>query len=238
MIGTDWVDPYEGYASGRGWTGAAKPTAPEIEAFRQILGPHLAHGDAILDIGFGSGAVLNWARDAGYRASGVERQSDLIAGARQAGFRAESEIGAFDPSSFNLITAFDVLEHLPVSEIRDLLRNSQRLLAPGGRFIARFPNCQVPGGLAIQYSDLTHVTPMSAPIAKMLFEQCGYKDIQIFGAPETAAAASSKLERHLSSAKRLVRMLLLRMALRLSGVPKVPPEHNLIVSAASADLRR
>jgi SAM-dependent methyltransferase len=64
---------------------------------------------------------------------------------------------------FDLIVAFDVLEHMMVEEIADFLSLAASLLNPGGRLLARFPNGSSPIGAFYQAGDITHVTVLSAP---------------------------------------------------------------------------
>ena len=63
--------------------------------------------------------------------------------------------------SFDTIVAFDVFEHFTQQQIRDRLAAAAVLLKPGGGLVLRFPNGQSPFGLAPQYGDATHVTPLS-----------------------------------------------------------------------------
>jgi len=56
----------------------------------------------------------------------------------------------------DLITAFNLLEHLSKEEILDVLKESGRVLAPGGRFIAMVPNAISPFSGITRYWDITH----------------------------------------------------------------------------------
>ena len=59
--------------------------------------------------------------------------------------------------SFDLIVAWEVIEHLPLEEIPGWLSALKRATAPGGRLILSTPNVFRPG----QYwKDLTHRTPI------------------------------------------------------------------------------
>jgi 2-polyprenyl-3-methyl-5-hydroxy-6-metoxy-1,4-benzoquinol methylase len=119
----------------------------------------------ILEIGFGTGRFLDWARRRGYSITGVDILGELVDGARASGhtvFQGTPQ-SALDPAShkFDLIVAFDVLEHLTVEELVDLLKFSQKILYPKGRILARFPNGGSPFGTFWQNSDITHVTTLS-----------------------------------------------------------------------------
>lgn len=94
-----------------------------------------------------------------------ETTGELVDEARAAGhavFHGTPQ-SVIDPvtDQFDLIVAFDVFEHLTVSELVDLLRFSRSILSPGGRILARFPNAGSPFGAFWQNSDITPVTALS-----------------------------------------------------------------------------
>jgi hypothetical protein len=223
------IDPYGSYGAIRGWTGASQPTGADTAMFHLVLGAGLEPGMRLLDIGFGDGKLLNWAKSQGLLVSGVERQASLIAGARAAGFEADSSVDAFPDQAFDILTAFDVLEHIESESILPLLRSWVAKLRYGGTLIVRIPNSQVPAGLAIQFSDHTHVTPLSEPIVRWLFANCGLDVTAAYGAPETIGSDAHWHERWqflLLPLRQLVR----RMMLRMIGLPKdVLIAHNLVV---------
>ena len=69
-------------------------------------------------------------------------------------FRSLDEI----KESFDLVVAWEVIEHLPIGEIPGWLAGLKRVLAPGGRLILSTPNVFRPG----QYwKDATHKTPLA-----------------------------------------------------------------------------
>jgi SAM-dependent methyltransferase len=114
-------------------------------ARRQIEPLLPARIDRMLDIGCGSGATLAWLRSirAPSFVAGVELSPEAAAAARGTADLvvtgdAETAPLPFDPGSFDLITALDVLEHM-VDPWKALGR-LHALLAPGGRIIASIPN--------------------------------------------------------------------------------------------------
>jgi SAM-dependent methyltransferase len=95
----------------------------------------------ILDVGCGIGFFLEEARDAGWEALGTEYGQRPIDIARSKGLSVvDASTGplSFDPASFDVITAFEVLEHLrdPVAEVE----TAARLVRPGGLFYCTTPN--------------------------------------------------------------------------------------------------
>lgn len=99
-------------------------------------------GLKLLDIGCSSGLFLAKARDAGFAVQGAELSPDTSAFARSHfGLPVQCcdwrEAGYAD-ASFDVITLFDVIEHLP--DPLDDLRAVKRLLKPGGLLLQSTPN--------------------------------------------------------------------------------------------------
>lgn len=95
----------------------------------------------LLDIGCATGKFLEVAKDAGWEVQGVEISSYAVGVARSKGlpvYHGSLENAPFSPSSFDVITAFDLLEHLV--DLRSFLNQVRRLLAPMGVFYTLAPN--------------------------------------------------------------------------------------------------
>jgi SAM-dependent methyltransferase len=120
--------------------------AEELEGLRATYGRALGELEAVLpaprgllDIGCGNGFVLEVARERGWDAiTGVEPSADAIAKAAPGiGPRIVQDVmrpGLFEPESFDAITLFQVLDHIP--EPLELLRECLRVLRPGGAILA------------------------------------------------------------------------------------------------------
>jgi len=126
---------------------------------------HLARcgGDAVhwaLEIGFGNGAFLAFARSRGIEVHGVEIEPELCARAQALGVVAAGSVGALpEPGAdgrYDLIVAFDVFEHLPPDELAPLLARLRQCLADGGALLCRVPNGDSPFGRKHQHGDATH----------------------------------------------------------------------------------
>jgi len=91
-----------------------------------------------LDIGCAAGYFLDVLRESGWEVRGVEPSAPMAAAARERLGEAYVQAVPFEqsdhaPGSFDLITMWDVLEHLP--DPVAALRKAARLLAPGGRLV-------------------------------------------------------------------------------------------------------
>ena len=133
--------------------------------FKKLLSDRLKTGEeTILEIGFGNGSLAGWLRDTYPSAKwiGVEIQEPLVTKANASGYESHTNLPKPNLNhSFDAVVAFDVLEHLNDSEIRDLFSDIQPLLKENGFVIARVPNGEGPMGLPNQNGDPTHVTNIS-----------------------------------------------------------------------------
>lgn len=97
---------------------------------------------SVLDLGCSSGAFLESMKDPAWQLYGIEMSS---AAAQRAEARTNARVfvgdildAPFAPQSFDVITCFDVLEH--VYEPRAVLTRVQEWLKPGGIFYVLVPN--------------------------------------------------------------------------------------------------
>lgn len=99
-------------------------------------------GGAILDIGCSSGAFLRVMKGPSWKLHGIEMEASTAERARAATgaevFVGDVDDAPFRPESFDVITAFDLLEH--VYRPRQFLGNVLRWLKPGGIFFTMLPN--------------------------------------------------------------------------------------------------
>jgi SAM-dependent methyltransferase len=108
-----------------------------IERHRRLAGAR------VLDVGAGSGKWVRWLRARGADAIGIEPSPAAYGAflAGEPGFSCEDLAGfaAHDePERFDVITAFDVLEH--VEDAGAALGDAARLLAPGGFLFVSTPD--------------------------------------------------------------------------------------------------
>jgi 2-polyprenyl-3-methyl-5-hydroxy-6-metoxy-1,4-benzoquinol methylase len=94
----------------------------------------------LLDIGCGTGSMLEEARALGYLSEGIELSHDLADIARKKGFmvREQNAMDLDDAEKYDVVTAMDIIEHLP--RPLALLRAAHRSLKPGGELVVYTPN--------------------------------------------------------------------------------------------------
>ncbi|HUS10196.1 MAG TPA: methyltransferase domain-containing protein [Pyrinomonadaceae bacterium] len=141
----------------------------------------------ILDLGCGSGTLLYFLREAGYTfLCGVDNSTEQIEQARMLGFSEVRQEDVFNflssaPSaSFDVVAAFDIIEHLTKSELLLFADEIHRTLAPGGLWIIHAPNAEGFLGSRIRYSDLTHEQAFTPASIEQLGRAAGFRSSECF----------------------------------------------------------
>jgi SAM-dependent methyltransferase len=150
----DYADPEEVYVDGYMF-GEAGPFGLDVRApeFQRYL-MRVAHrrlaiieratrlrAGSLLDLGSGTGEVLLAARERGWRGQGVEPERTAAEMARDRGLEvvvATLEQSGLPEHSFDVVSAFHVLEHQPDS--RAFLESMARWARPGGFVVIEVPN--------------------------------------------------------------------------------------------------
>lgn len=131
-------------ALGRGYEGYTEQAENLRATFRDRLRylPPLAAGRRLLDVGAAAGYFVEQARQAGWDAEGIEPSKWAAAYARdQVGVPVREGIldaTAFPASSFDVVTFWEVIEHLP--DPREFLLNVARVAKPGATILFSTPD--------------------------------------------------------------------------------------------------
>ncbi|GGZ89409.1 class I SAM-dependent methyltransferase [Algibacter mikhailovii] len=95
----------------------------------------------LLDIGCGTGDFLKYAQENGWSVSGIEPNSEARKIANKKTNKAvlnANELLSFEKNSFDIITLWHVLEHLP--DLEDQISHFNTLLKPNGKLVIAVPN--------------------------------------------------------------------------------------------------
>lgn len=163
----------------------------EIKERLQVYVPYLteaAVGGAeapVVDIGCGRGEWLELLSESGIHVRGVETNRVLVAQGREAGLEViEGEglayLRSLPDASVGALTAFHVLEHLPLPVLLKFLDETTRVLKPGGIAIFETPNPEnIVVGSCNFYIDPTHQKPLFPGTIAFLVEQRGLVNVEL-----------------------------------------------------------
>ncbi len=137
----------------------------------------IPEGASVLDIGFGRGAFLQFGRQRKWKMHGTEVNPGLLQSAWHNGFQVTQTetLESFPSQFFEMVAAFDVMEHLELETLPLFLSEVRRVLKPDGVFVARFPNGDSPFGRHIQNGDVNHKTAIGSIRASFLATQAGFE---------------------------------------------------------------
>jgi 2-polyprenyl-3-methyl-5-hydroxy-6-metoxy-1,4-benzoquinol methylase len=144
-------------------------------------------GVCILDLGCGSGTLLHFLREAGYRqCSGVDRSAQQVEAAGRAGIEGveQGELGErlarTASGSVDVVVTWDVIEHLRKDELLAFADEVRRVLRDGGRWVLHVPNAESHFGSRIRYADYTHELAFTRESLAQLVRAAGFGRIDCF----------------------------------------------------------
>ena len=164
------ANAYDGYEAWKGWSeDRFMSLTPMDNAYFDLEMRDIpVAGERVLEIGFGNGRFLGWAKARGAQVYGTElsEQGKAYAAAHDVVVLPIDLGQSIDTlrGHFGVIAAFDVLEHLSFDAIRTMLDHIATLLRTGGYCVVRFPNGQGLLSGLYQSGDYTHVSTLSASI--------------------------------------------------------------------------
>ncbi|CAI1537885.1 class I SAM-dependent methyltransferase [Serratia proteamaculans] len=146
----------------------------------------------VVDIGCGRGEWLETLRDNAIPAMGVDLDDGMLERATQIGLNVQKmDCLAFiqkqEDSSLLAITGFHIAEHLPFEVLQSLIKESLRVLKPGGLLILETPNPEnLSVGTCSFYMDPTHRHPLPPPLLEFIPDYYGFVRTKILRLQEKA----------------------------------------------------
>ncbi len=162
--------------------------AADIRRRLSIYLPELARaarGRPLLDVGPGRGEWLELVAEAGVTGYGVDTDAQFVAAAQAKGQRvvhadAVEHLRTLDAGSLDAVSAFHLIEHLPIDALVELLLAVRGALAPGGVLLLETPNpSNIVMGACNFYLDPTHQRPMPGALTEFLVSAAGFVDIEV-----------------------------------------------------------
>jgi SAM-dependent methyltransferase len=201
----------------------------------------------ILDIGCGMGFVVASFQRAGFQsAEGIDadRGQVRLAQARNlpvshVPLSATGEWIEKRHGRYALVTAIDVLEHIPTEHQLDFLRGVHGLLRPGGVFICRVPNAYSSVASVLRYDDWTHCISFTRRSLDFVLYNAGFANIRVEAtAPLPLYIRLTRPGQWLLACFRLVRRLQLTAEFGWGQVRNVPLTPNIVAIAEKIRERR
>jgi SAM-dependent methyltransferase len=139
----------------------------------------------LLDIGCGRGEFLEAAKEAGLAAKGVDLNPEMVAFCQKQGLDvvegdAIEFLRGLPDASLGGILAAQLIEHLPLDELTEMISLCSAKLKPGGVLIAETvnPQCLTTFSGAF-YLDLTHIKPIHPEAARFLWRWAGLGQVEL-----------------------------------------------------------
>lgn len=223
---------YANYAQWKGWDGACDTPEKAARYYAAEFAGIALAGRRVLEIGFGNGAFLAWAKAQGAQVSGIELSEEMRAAARAHGFEIHDgdfdALAAAQAGRYDVVVAFDVLEHWDTDELFANMRDIRALLAEGGIFLARFPNGQSPYGRAFQHGDFTHKSALTTYKIEYLAAAMDLRVVRVAN-PCRVSSRPGLLPALRQRWMAFRRSRIERSIARLYGMRRLPLDPNLVV---------
>ena len=183
----------------------------------------------VLDVGCGFGGFVDLMRKRGWDAEGVDPSPAAVEAATQKG--REVRLGRLeelqvDQGSYDAVTMFYVLEHLP--DPMGALRKAFDLLVPGGTLLIRVPHTTpivrllAPAGLGGElYDPPFHLYDFSPTVLREMLRRIGFADVRTFpGQPTVPSRVGPRLAASFFGAVATWLHTVMQGAVLLPGVSK------------------
>lgn len=149
------------------------------------IGPLEAHGAPVLDLGSGRGEWLDLLSAHEIEARGIDLSSTFVGSCVDRGLDARvADLFTYLPTvradSVGVLTAFQLVEHVNVSRLVELVDEAFRVLRPGGLMILETPNpTNLSVGAASFFRDPTHLRVVHPEFLDFLARHCGFERTEV-----------------------------------------------------------
>ena len=146
----------------------------------------------VIDLACRRGEWLELLQDRKFVGRGADTNSSMSAACQELGLAVQhadavSYLEAIRSESVGAVTGFHVMERLSPEELMAVLRESRRVLQPGGVAIFTSPNCKnLTVGACSMYAEPTHRQPVVPETAAFMMESVGFENVRVtYLAPAT-----------------------------------------------------
>jgi SAM-dependent methyltransferase len=185
---TPTIPVSQGPSLGTGYVGFEdlfRGTSEEISARQSDYVDRFAGAVDVLDIGCGRGEFLQLLSDRGVRASGVDKNVEMVEVCVARGLRAQHAdaldyLSNVPDESLGGLTALQVVEHLDPEYLVRLLQTAFVKLRPGATIVLETINAACWVAFFESYiRDITHVRPLHPDTLKFLVVATGFEQVDV-----------------------------------------------------------
>lgn len=183
----------------------------------------------VLDLGCGYGALLYFLKEAGYcNLKGIDCSSEQVAVAKKLGLDFVQQGAVTDAlrmskdGEWDILIAFDVIEHLSKGEVLTFVDEAKRVLKTGGRLLIHVPNGEAIFSGTVYFGDLSHETGFTRRSLKQLMSVGGFSQVHVIEDVPTIHGIISLL--------RYVLWKIIRTAFRLIYIVETGDKHDPVLS--------
>ena len=139
-----------------------------------------------LDIGCGRGEWTGLLQKNSIDAYGIDLNFAMLNVGKNQGIKNLQKIDAFDffqscpDNSYDLVTAFHIIEHIPFEKLFVFLQEIKRVASPNATILLETPSPANPLVANFEfYKDPTHLNPLPSDVIKFMVEYIGFKNVDV-----------------------------------------------------------
>jgi O-antigen chain-terminating methyltransferase len=139
----------------------------------------------LLDIGCGRGEWLELLAEAAVPAYGIDANPEIVEACRRRGLtvaRADAieHLSHLPEGALGAISAFHLIEHLPLEDMLRLIDEARRTLVPEGILLLETPNPEnLKVGALTFHQDPTHLRPLPPVLVEYLVSSRGFHAVEV-----------------------------------------------------------
>jgi O-antigen chain-terminating methyltransferase len=148
-----------------------------------------------IDLGCGRGEWLELMQENGINVHGIDTDIGMLEAAHERNLNvsvgdAIATLQTLASDSQTLVSGFHIVEHLQFDQLQILVKESLRVLKPGGLLFLETPNPEnVVVGTANFYLDPSHQRPIPPLLLSFLVEYCGFEKVKTLRLQEPVGLA-------------------------------------------------
>ncbi len=177
----DRISPYQYSDFEKRFRGSKEEISRSLEKYV----PYFKGSQNVLDIGCGRGEFVSLLKDDGIDATGIDISDSMLKEAEEKGLKcikgdALEYLREIKDGSLGGIFASQVIEHFEPEYLKEIIRESFRVLLPGTPLILETINPLSLFALAnIYFLDVTHQKPLHPEFMRYMFESTGFLKVEI-----------------------------------------------------------